>query len=202
MRRFCRTRNFRGVRLYVREDSVTITANNPEQEEAEETLEVQYGGDDMEIGFNVNYLLDALGAVDEDYVQLGMSDANSSCLIHVVQPRRTRNSWSCPCGSSGSWRKPRCIRPTMHPARFAGRMFPIFSLLAPCRPGGSPVSVRRGAFTASRWPSMEEIPLHRADDAGFLPRTVSPAAWTAPSRRRRESSECRFIVYGSRISVA
>ena len=72
---------FRGVRLYVRENSVTIKANNPEQEEAEETLEVQYTGDDMEIGFNVNYLLDALGAVDEDFVQLGLSDANSSCLI-------------------------------------------------------------------------------------------------------------------------
>ena len=72
---------FRGVRLYVRENSVTIKANNPEQEEAEETLEVEYTGDDIEIGFNVNYLLDALGAVDEDYVQMGISDANSSCLI-------------------------------------------------------------------------------------------------------------------------
>ena len=72
---------FRGVRLYVQENSVTIRASNPEQEEAEETLEVEYDGGDMEIGFNVTYLLDALGAVDEDHVQMGLSDANSSCLI-------------------------------------------------------------------------------------------------------------------------
>ena len=41
-----------------------IQAHNPEQEEAEEELEVQYSGEDIEIGFNVNYLLDALSAVD------------------------------------------------------------------------------------------------------------------------------------------
>ncbi len=72
---------YRGVRLDVSENSLTIQANNPEQEEAEEALEVDYSGQAMEIGFNVNYLLDALGAVDEDQVQLGLSDANSSCLI-------------------------------------------------------------------------------------------------------------------------
>ena len=70
---------FRGVRLHVQANSLTIRANNPEQEEAEEELEVQYEGEDMEIGFNVNYLLDALGAVDEDFVQIGLSDASSSC---------------------------------------------------------------------------------------------------------------------------
>ncbi len=72
---------FRGVRLHVTDGTVIIRANNPDQEEAEEKLEVEYSGDDMEIGFNVTYLLDALGAVEEDSVQLGLSDANSSCLI-------------------------------------------------------------------------------------------------------------------------
>ena len=88
---------FRGVRLHVKEATVTVRANNPEQEEAEEKLEVEYDGDELEIGFNVNYLLDALAAVDEDRVQLGLSDANSSCLINspattdtkfVVMPMR------------------------------------------------------------------------------------------------------------------
>ena len=44
---------------------MVLQANNPEQEEAVETLEVEYAGDAMEIGFNVNYLLDALAAVTE-----------------------------------------------------------------------------------------------------------------------------------------
>lgn len=81
---------FRGVRLQVQNGNVTIRANNPEQEEAEENLDVQYDGEDMEIGFNVNYLLDALGAVDEDYVQLGLSDASSSCLISSPTTKDTK----------------------------------------------------------------------------------------------------------------
>jgi DNA polymerase-3 subunit beta len=72
---------YRGVRLELAENSLTIQANNPEQEEAEEGLEIGYDGEPMEIGFNVNYLLDALGAVSTEQVQVGLNDANSSCLI-------------------------------------------------------------------------------------------------------------------------
>jgi DNA polymerase-3 subunit beta len=88
---------YRGVRLDLSSNSVTLQANNPEQEEAVETLEVDYSGEPMEIGFNVNYLLDALAAVDGEQVELGVTDANSSCLIRepgstgtkfVVMPMR------------------------------------------------------------------------------------------------------------------
>ena len=56
---------YRGIRLAVKTGVLTLQAHNPEQEEAEEELEVEYAGDEMEIGFNVNYLLDALAAVDD-----------------------------------------------------------------------------------------------------------------------------------------
>jgi DNA polymerase-3 subunit beta len=72
---------YRGVRLQLAENSMVIQANNPEQEEAVETLEVEYAGDEMEIGFNVNYLLDALAAVEGGEVCIGVTDADSSCLI-------------------------------------------------------------------------------------------------------------------------
>jgi len=81
---------YRGVRLELAANSVVLQANNPEQEEAVETLEVEYSGDAMEIGFNVNYLLDALAAVDSDQVELGVSDANSSCLIREPGGDRTK----------------------------------------------------------------------------------------------------------------
>jgi len=77
---------YRGIRLIIRDSGVVMQAHNPEQEEAEEELEVQYSGEDIEIGFNVNYLLDALGAVDGDEVTLSVLDGNSSCLIR--QPGR------------------------------------------------------------------------------------------------------------------
>jgi DNA polymerase-3 subunit beta len=88
---------YRGVRLELSTNSVVLQANNPEQEEAVETLEVAYAGDAMEIGFNVNYLLDALAAVDSEQVEFGVTDGNSSCLIRepggdntkfVVMPMR------------------------------------------------------------------------------------------------------------------
>ena len=59
---------------------MVLQAHNPEQEEAEEELEVKYKGDDIEIGFNVNYLLDALGAIESEEVTLSVVDSNSSCL--------------------------------------------------------------------------------------------------------------------------
>ena len=88
---------YRGVRLLLEENMLTIQAHNPEQEEAEEQVEVEYSGESMEIGFNVNYLLDALSAVDTETVEVGMADANRSCLIQepgaddckfVVMPMR------------------------------------------------------------------------------------------------------------------
>lgn len=74
---------YRGIRLEIRDSGAKIMAHNPEQEEAEEEVEVDYSGDDIEIGFNVNYLLDALGAVDDDTVRMSLNDANSSCVISI-----------------------------------------------------------------------------------------------------------------------
>ncbi len=88
---------YRGIRLEVKDSGVVIQAHNPDQEEAEEELEVQYSGDDIEIGFNVNYLLDALSAIESAEVTLALIDSNSSCLVndttredvsYVVMPMR------------------------------------------------------------------------------------------------------------------
>ena len=75
---------YRGVRLAISPDSLMIQANNPEQEEAEETVPVQFSGDQLEIGFNVSYLLDVLSVIDSDQVQMSVSDANSSALLEAV----------------------------------------------------------------------------------------------------------------------
>jgi DNA polymerase-3 subunit beta len=88
---------YRGIRLQAKPDSLMLQAHNPEQEEAEDQVEVQYNGEEMEIGFNVTYLLDALSAIDTDRVHVGLTDSNSSCLItgpgvsstrYVVMPMR------------------------------------------------------------------------------------------------------------------
>lgn len=88
---------YRGVRLSLASNILKIQSHNPEQEEAEEELEVTYQGDTLEIGFNVNYLLDAVNVLRGDDVQALMHDANSSCLLqapndptcrYIVMPMR------------------------------------------------------------------------------------------------------------------
>ena len=77
---------YRGVRLRVSQDSLDITANNPEQERAEEVVAVEYDGAEMEIGFNVSYLLDVLSALSQTKVRLCLSDEASSALLEHAEP--------------------------------------------------------------------------------------------------------------------
>src|SRR5690554_8232757 len=88
---------YRGVRLVLEPGLVKVLANNPEQEEAEESLAVDYEGDSLEMGFNVSYLQDVMGAIDTPSVKLTLSDANSSALLeepdnsntlYVIMPMR------------------------------------------------------------------------------------------------------------------
>ena len=88
---------YRGIRLTLSEGNLSIQANNPDQEEAEEELQVDYHETEMEIGFNVTYLIDVLNVLDSEKVQIKLKDANSSCIIsdsedssslYVVMPMR------------------------------------------------------------------------------------------------------------------
>ena len=88
---------YRGVKMEVSPGQLRLIAHNPEQEEAQEEIEADTKVDGLSIGFNVTYLLDALGALREDTVQIALRDANSSALVreasndrcrHVVMPLR------------------------------------------------------------------------------------------------------------------
>ncbi len=72
---------FRGIRVSFSSGSIQLSANNPEQEEAEETVSVEYEGDSLEIGFNVSYLQDVLGVLEGDRVKITVHDSNSSALL-------------------------------------------------------------------------------------------------------------------------
>jgi DNA polymerase-3 subunit beta len=88
---------FRGVRINLSTGELKITANNPEQEEAEEIVDIDYQGEDLEIGFNVAYLIDVFNSLGSEQVKLSLSDSNSSALIqdaaddsalYVIMPMR------------------------------------------------------------------------------------------------------------------
>jgi len=88
---------YRGIRLVLEKNLVKLQAQNPDQEEADVELEVVYNGDDIEIGFNVNYMLDVLNVTNSDMVQAALRDSNSSFLLtypdqtdckYVIMPMR------------------------------------------------------------------------------------------------------------------
>lgn len=81
---------YRGIRLQIRAGLMKVSAQNPELEMAEEEVEVHYEGPLLEVGFNVSYLLEALGAIDSASVVLAFTDASSSCLIQAPQDSADR----------------------------------------------------------------------------------------------------------------
>jgi DNA polymerase-3 subunit beta len=88
---------FKGVRLNIEPGTLRVASNNAEQEEAVDELDIDYGGDAIEIGFNVTYLIDALSNMDQEMVKMELADSNSSALLtipdnatfkYVVMPMR------------------------------------------------------------------------------------------------------------------
>ncbi|WP_140633795.1 DNA polymerase III subunit beta [Methylibium rhizosphaerae] len=76
---------FKGVRVNIEPGTLRIASSNAEQEEAKEELEIDYGGDTIEIGFNVTYLMDALANMSQDMVTVSLADANSSALVTIPE---------------------------------------------------------------------------------------------------------------------
>jgi len=88
---------YRGIRFRLAPGLLHLQAHNPEQEEAEEELEIEYQGREITIGFNVAYLLDVLNVLDTEQVSMALVDSNSSTLMtpggssecrYVVMPMR------------------------------------------------------------------------------------------------------------------
>lgn len=88
---------YRGVRFELSANKLKLTANNPEQESAEEELDVVYAGSELEVGFNIGYLLDVLNSIETDNVNFEFYGEDSSCIIkekdsnddiYVIMPMR------------------------------------------------------------------------------------------------------------------
>ncbi|MAD58795.1 MAG: DNA polymerase III subunit beta [Flammeovirgaceae bacterium] len=88
---------FRGVRLNFVENEIKVSANNPEKEEASDDIKASFSGEPVEVGFNVNYLIDVLNVIKTKKVQILLKDSSSSALLspendnlssYVVMPLR------------------------------------------------------------------------------------------------------------------
>ena len=75
------TDKYRGVRITLEENKLSANVHNPEQEQAEDEIDVEYSGEKLEVGFNVSYLLDAVSIIQTDKVKLSISSPKSGCLV-------------------------------------------------------------------------------------------------------------------------
>lgn len=80
---------FRGVSLSVDNNVLEVRSHNPDQEHAKDEMEVNYNEEAIEIGFNVNYLLEALKACESENIDLGLLDPNTSCTFHAQESNDT-----------------------------------------------------------------------------------------------------------------
>ena len=71
----------RAVKMAVDRDKVTLSVTSPENGLATEELPADYGADGLEIGFNARYLLDILGEIDGDTVEVHLADAAAPTLL-------------------------------------------------------------------------------------------------------------------------
>lgn len=85
------TDRFKGVKITLENNTMRVTANNPEQEEAVEEMEVDYSGDKIETGYNVSYLIDAAKVANGDNIDLNLQGNDGICIIK--QPDDERSTW-------------------------------------------------------------------------------------------------------------
>jgi len=81
---------FRGIRLRLNEGVMTLHSNNPENESAEEEIDINYAGELFEIGFNVTYMLEAVNHLEGNIIKLELSTPDSSALLHSDDDPETR----------------------------------------------------------------------------------------------------------------
>ncbi len=82
------TDKFKGVRMVLASGSLKITSTNADQEDAQDELEIDYAGDGLDIGFNVNYLLDVLANLKTEQIRFSLGDALGSALITMPDSER------------------------------------------------------------------------------------------------------------------
>ncbi len=72
---------YKGIRIITNKNSLNISANNPEKEQAEENLTCEYDGEEVDIAFNVNYLQEILSTLDSEKIEINFFGSDKSCLI-------------------------------------------------------------------------------------------------------------------------
>jgi len=75
------TERSKGIKFYIGKNDIRMFSSNPEIGEARDKVRISYKGEELEIGFNSQYLLDFLSTVRGETVRMELKDTNSSVLM-------------------------------------------------------------------------------------------------------------------------
>jgi DNA polymerase-3 subunit beta len=81
----------KGIKFYIEKNRMRLFSSNPEIGEAKDRLDVEYKGDNIEIGFNSQYLLDFLLTVNSERVAFEIRDENSAVLLKPETEESIKN---------------------------------------------------------------------------------------------------------------
>ena len=72
---------FKGVKLSLSSSEVRLSTNNPSQEEGEDSISCTYNGENLDIGFNLTYLIEVIDVISSENIVLQLNNSDSGCLI-------------------------------------------------------------------------------------------------------------------------
>ena len=80
---------FKGVKLNIEKSELKLSATNPMQEQGEDSVPCEYSGETIEVGFNLNYILEVIDAIDSEDLNIMLNTPDSGCLISSEKDERT-----------------------------------------------------------------------------------------------------------------
>ncbi len=72
---------FKGVKLSLSSSETKLSTNNPSQEEGEDSISSTYNGENLDIGFNLTYLIEVIDVISSENIVLQLNNSDSGCLI-------------------------------------------------------------------------------------------------------------------------
>lgn len=73
--------SYKGVKITLDNNIIELVSINPELGDAQESIDIEFTGERIEIGFNARYFIDVLQAMDSEIVELGFTDNSTPCLV-------------------------------------------------------------------------------------------------------------------------
>ncbi len=73
--------SYRGVKIKLNQGNMELVSINPDIGDVQESLNVDYNGEKLEMGFNARYFIDILQAMESENVTLGFMDSSSPCIV-------------------------------------------------------------------------------------------------------------------------